>query len=152
MTSGSSPDKIRGWILDAYPSGQGEMYVWIISETNKRICLTDSFRPKIYVSSRQEEIELLISRLHKNRDIANWNFAYKYADPTNVEKSKVLELELKDCRRTNKLTNRILRMGGYSSFQVHNSKDRNYQHGPLARLPDHLKNRSGHHKARLIST
>jgi DNA polymerase I len=116
----SNSKKTKGWILDAYPSSQGEIAVWIISETNRRIRLTDRFHPKIYVSSKQEEIETLISRLYNNQDIFNWSFAYKYADPTDSQKSKVLELELKDCRRTNNLTTRILRMGEYSRFQVHN--------------------------------
>jgi DNA polymerase elongation subunit (family B) len=120
MLSINSPCKIRGWILDAYPSNEGEMAVWIISETNQRIRLTDKFQAKIYVSSNQENIEPLIGKLYNSTDVAKWNFVYKYAQPTDSEKSKVLELSLKDCRRTQYLTNAILRMGDYMRYQVSN--------------------------------
>ena len=120
MLSINSPCKIRGWILDAYPSNEGEMAVWIISETNQRIRLTDKFQAKIYVSSNQENIEPLIGKLCNSTDVAKWNFVYKYAQPTDSEKSKVLELSLKDCRRTLYLTNAILRMGDYMRYQVSN--------------------------------
>ncbi len=85
----NSLDKIRGWILDAYPAGEGEIAVWIIGESGQRIRLTDSFHPKIYVSAQEEEIERLISRLYSNHDIASWSFVYKYAQPTDPQKSKV---------------------------------------------------------------
>ena len=59
-------------------------------------------------------------RLYNNPDVINWDFAYKYAQPTDSEKSKVLELALRDCRRTTALTNNILRMGDYMRYQVSN--------------------------------
>ncbi|HUK85117.1 MAG TPA: hypothetical protein VLU95_04570 [Candidatus Acidoferrum sp.] len=59
MLSISNPCKIKGWIL-AYPSNEGEICVWIISETGQRIRLSDTFHPKIYVSSKEESIDPLI--------------------------------------------------------------------------------------------
>jgi len=56
-------DHVRGWILDAYPSGPGKIAVWIITENGERIKLADNFQPKIYVSAKQDEIERLVSRL-----------------------------------------------------------------------------------------
>ncbi len=120
MLSISSPCKIKGWILDAYPSNEGEITVWIISEAGLRIRLTDKFQPKIYVSTKQESIDPLIGRLYNNPDVAHWSFVFKYAQPTDSEKSKVLELSLRDCRRTTSLTNNILRMGDYMRYQVSN--------------------------------
>jgi DNA polymerase elongation subunit (family B) len=114
-----SSDKIQGWILDAYPSNEGEITVWIISQTDQRISLIDCFHPKIYVSSK-DNIEPLIGKLYNNQDVAKWNFAYKYAQPTDAQKTKVLELEVKDCRRTQTLTNHILRLGDFMRYQVHN--------------------------------
>ena len=72
------------------------------------------------MSSKQENIEPLISKLYKNDDIAKWSFVYKYAQPTDSEKTKVLEISLRDCRRTQYLTNAILRMGDYMRYQVSN--------------------------------
>ncbi len=120
MLSISSSCKIRGWVLDAYPSSEGEISVWIISETGQRIRFTDRFHPKIYVSSKQECIDPLIGKLYNNPDVLKWCFTYKYAQPTDSEKSKVLELELRDCRRTMALTNNILRLGDFLRYQVSN--------------------------------
>jgi DNA polymerase I len=120
MLSISSPCKIKGWIFDAYPSGEGEIAVWVISEAGQRLRLTDRFQPKIYVSSTQESVDSLIGRLYNNPDVAKWNFTYKYAQPTDSEKTKVLELALRDCRKTATLTNNILRLGDYMRYQVSN--------------------------------
>ena len=125
----AAPDHVKGWILDAYPSGQGEIAVWIISETGERIKLTDQFQNKIYISAGQDEIERLVSRLYNNQIIASWGFTYKYAQPTDAEKSRVLELTLKDCRKTSALTRNILKMGDYLRYQIHNCDlrgDRDY--------------------------
>jgi DNA polymerase elongation subunit (family B) len=115
-----APNRVKGWILDAYPAGEGEVAVWIISETGERIRLTDRFQPKIYVSAKQNELEPLISRLYNSQIIAAWSFVRKYAHPTDTDKSRVLELTLKDCRKTRSITRRILKMGDYLRYEIHN--------------------------------
>jgi len=111
---------VRGYLFDIYPTVFGEMTVWIITENGERVRLTDRFQPKIYVTGNQMDLERLIGKLYSNRDIAKWDFIYKYANPTDSEKSKVLEFTLKDCRRTNSLTNEILVQGDYLRYEVHN--------------------------------
>lgn len=124
MVSNSSQtlchDKIRGWILDAYPTEKGEIAVWIISESDQRIRLIDTFYPKIYVSGKQDEIERLASGFYNNHDIARWSFAQKYAHPTDTQKSRVLEITLKDYRKAPHFTQEILRIGDYAKYEVHN--------------------------------
>ncbi len=116
----SSSPKIRGWIFDVYPDNIGEMAVWIISENGQRIRLTDKFQPKIYVSGKKEDVEKLVGRIYSNENIANWCFVYKYANPMDAEKSRVLEITLKDCRKVSSLTNQILKLGDYLTYEVHN--------------------------------
>jgi len=111
---------IRGWILDVYAAEQGEVVVWIISESGQRIRLIDKFEPKIYVSGNQDEIERLASRFYRNQDIAKWSFAQKYAHPTDTQKTRVLEITLKDYRKTPNFTREILRLGDYTKYEVHN--------------------------------
>jgi DNA polymerase elongation subunit (family B) len=124
MSSDSSTaaalNRIKGWIFDVYPSTQGEVAVWVISEKGERIRLTDHFENKIYISGKPEEIERLASHFFSNSMIKSWNFAYKYAHPTDTEKTKVLETTLKDCRNTATFTNHILKMGDYLRYEVHN--------------------------------
>jgi DNA polymerase I len=118
QSSGNS--KVKGWIFDVYPSNIGEMAVWIISENGQRIRLTDKFQPKIYVSGIKDDQEKLVGKIYSNPDIANWHFVYKFVQPTDLEKSRVLEITLKDCRKVSSLTNQILKIGDYMRLEVHN--------------------------------
>ena len=125
--------RIRGWILDVYPSGFGEVTVWIIAENGERIRLTDLYQPKVYVSGKAENIERLASGFYANQNIATWTFAYKYAQPTDSEKSKVLEITLKDSRRISAFSREILKLGDYQTYEVHNCD----LHGDRAYFFDH---------------
>ncbi len=97
------------------------MVVWIISENGERIRLIDSFHPQIYVSGARRELEECISKLYHNKDIIDWRFTQKYAKPTDPQKSRILELTLKDYRKAFYLTKQILRLGDYSRLDVHNA-------------------------------
>src|SRR3990172_5477208 len=116
----AAPENVKGWIFDVYPTAVGEVAVWIIVENGKRIRLTDQFQPKVYVSGKQDEIERLASRFFSSSLIASWDFVYKYAHPTDAEKSRVLEVTLTDCRRTSSFTRSILEIGDYLKYEVHN--------------------------------
>ena len=57
--------RVKGWIFDLYPSTEGQMNVWFISENGKRIRLIDEFRAKFYVSRKNgtlDELYRLVSR------------------------------------------------------------------------------------------
>src|SRR4030042_2613382 len=116
----ANPKHIKGWILDVYPSTFGEVTVWIIAENGERIRLTDRFNPKIYVSGKEEDIERLASRFFANKAIASWSFAYKFAGATDGEKSKVLEVTMKDYRKTASFVQDVLEIGRYRRYQLHN--------------------------------
>ena len=125
----AGPNHVRGWILDVYPSALGEVAVWIIGKNGERIRLTDKFEPKIYVSGKEEDIERLASHLFSSKIIASWSFTYKLAHATDTEKSKVLEITLKDCRKIPSFTRSVLKMGDYLRYEVHNCDlhgDQNY--------------------------
>jgi DNA polymerase elongation subunit (family B) len=125
----SEPQRIRGWIFDVYPSEIGKVAVWVINETGERVRLTDRFQPCIYVSAKQEDLERLTSELFDNQKIASLKFTQKYAQPTDTEKSRVLEITVKDCRQIHALTLEILRMGDYLRYELHNcdiQNDRSY--------------------------
>jgi DNA polymerase I len=127
------PKKARGWLFDLYPSVFGEMTVWVIDENGERVRFTDRYQPKVYVSGKQEEIERLASGFYQNKNIAHWDFVNKYANPTDKEKSRVLEVTLQDCRKIRAFTDEVLRLGDYLRFEVHNCD----LHGDRAYLFDH---------------
>jgi DNA polymerase elongation subunit (family B) len=116
----ANPLRVKGWILDVYPSELGEVAVWVIGENGERVRLTDRFEPKIYISGKEEDIERLASRFFANNAIASWNFAYKFARAADTEKSKVLEITLKDCRKISSFVHSVLEMGRYLKYQIHN--------------------------------
>jgi len=116
----TNPKHVKGWVFDVYPYGFGEIVVWVIGENGERIRLTDKFRPTIYVSGKEEDIERLASGFFNNRMVASWDFVYKYASATDTDRSKVLAVELKDFRSISHFTRNILEMGRYLKYQVHN--------------------------------
>jgi len=111
---------VKGWLFDLYPSAFGQMSIWIIAETGERIRLIDEFKPKIYISGGQVDIERLLTRFFANRSVASCMFVYKYAIATDTRKSRVLEVALKDCRRIPFFVRGVLEAGGYLRYQVHN--------------------------------
>jgi len=124
---------VKGWLFDLYPSAFGEITVWIIAGNGERIKLTDRFRPTLYISGKNEALEKLASRFFNSKIVASWNFVYKYASATDIEKSKVLEVELKDCASSSFFTREVLEIGRYLQYQVHNCDLR----GDQAYLYDH---------------
>lgn len=111
---------VNGWILDLYPSALGQMTVWVITQGGERIRLVDEFNPKVYVSGGEEDLERLYTQLFTSRAVSSFDFVYKYARPTHMEKSKVLEVSLTDCRSIPAFTQRILETGRYLRYRVHN--------------------------------
>jgi DNA polymerase elongation subunit (family B) len=115
-----NPDRVRGWVLDAYPSALGEFAVWIIAENGERLRLTDSFKPRIYVSGNEDSLERLAGQFVYDRAVVSWDFVRRYADATDSEQSKVLEVTLKDCRASPSFTRRVLKAGRYLQYHVFN--------------------------------
>ncbi len=128
-SSTAAPNCVKGWLLDVYPSDPGKVAVWVISEKGERIKFTDTFQSCIYVSGKQDDLERLISRLFRNQKIASLKFVQKYAQATDTEKSRVLEITVKDCRQIPSLTLEILRIGDFLRYEIHNcdmQNDRSY--------------------------
>ncbi|MDH5783383.1 MAG: hypothetical protein OEZ35_06960, partial [Candidatus Bathyarchaeota archaeon] len=123
----ANPKRVKGWIFDLYPSAFGQMSIWIITENGQRIRLIDEFKPKICISGEEEDLQRLVTRFFANRSIASFSFVYKFASPTDIEKSKVLEVELKDCRRIPFFVRKVLETGRYLRYQLHNCDLRSTQ-------------------------
>ena len=128
----ANPKRVRGWLFDVYPSAHGEITVWIIADNGERVKLTDKFKPKVYVSGKLENLDRLTSRFFNSKIIASWGFVYKFACATDLEKSKVLEVELEDSNYMQFFTREVLELGRYLQYQVHNCD----LHGDQAYLYD----------------
>ena len=111
---------LRGWLLDLYPSDPGEMTVWIITENGDRVKLVDKFQPRIYVSGKMVDLSKLTDHFVTSRSVAKWRYVEKYADFMEGKKSKVLEITTTDCRRIPHFARKLLRLGEYRKFRLHN--------------------------------
>jgi DNA polymerase I len=72
---------------------------------------------------------VLLTKLCNNQKIASLRFTEKYVQPTDTEKSRVIELTIKDCRQIPSLELELLRMGDYLRYEIHNcnvQNDRSY--------------------------
>jgi len=120
LNNPASPRRLRGWILDVYPSAPRQMSVWIITENGQRICLMDEFEPTIYVSGRENELNNLLYWFLSEGSVDSCRFVQKYASPTASNKTKVLEVVLKDYRKISFLVRRVLQAGRYLRYRIHN--------------------------------
>jgi DNA polymerase I len=96
------------------------MIVWFITDNGERIRLIDEFKQRIYVSSKEYDLEKLLSRFASSKSIDSWRFVHKYADPTANSKTRVLEISLKGYESPSFFVRRILRAGQYLRYQVYN--------------------------------
>jgi DNA polymerase elongation subunit (family B) len=111
---------LRGWLLDLYPSDPGEMTVWTITENGDRVKLVDKFQPRIYVSGKMADLSKLTDHFVTSKSVAKWRYVEKYADFMEGKKSKVLEITTTDCRRIPHFARKLLRLGEYRKFRLHN--------------------------------
>ncbi len=118
--SAFSPDHVRGWILDVYPSDFGKFAVWLIAENGQRLRLTDTFQPILYIAGREESLDRLTSGFPYDRSVLSWDFVQRYASATDRRESKVLQVTLKDSRMSSAFTQRVLKAGRYLQYQVFN--------------------------------
>ncbi len=96
------------------------MSVWIITQDGKRLHLRDKFRTRIYVSCKKNEMNELFLGVLAEDFVDSYRFVQKYASPTASEKSRVLEVVLKDYSKTSFLVRRFLKAGRYLRYRVHN--------------------------------
>jgi DNA polymerase elongation subunit (family B) len=111
---------MRGWLLDLYPSGPNQLTLWIIEENGIRTKLVDHYTPRIYVSGDTTELNNLAKKIATSRSVQACRFVERQADLTDSAKRKVLEIDISDHRRKPHFARKLLRLGGYERFQVHN--------------------------------
>jgi DNA polymerase elongation subunit (family B) len=95
------------------------MTVWIIAENGERVKLVDKFQPKIYVSGKTSDLSKLTRQLITSKSVAKWRYVMKYADFMENKETKVLEITTTDCRRIPYFARKLLRLGGYRKFRLH---------------------------------
>lgn len=112
---------IEGWIFDLYAGQPGEMIAWVKTPTGRCVRLTDEWRPSIYVyCSDRADLAELVRYLRGRSLIRDWGFEWKFREPTDTHRSRVLRLTLSNAKRIEALAQEIHRAGGYRKFRVYN--------------------------------
>ncbi|KON28553.1 hypothetical protein AC481_01340 [miscellaneous Crenarchaeota group archaeon SMTZ-80] len=111
---------LRGWLLDVYPSPSGEMIVWFIAESGERVRFVDKFLNRIYISGNSSELKCLAEIIGENHSVADWCFVERYAHLFDNFKSEVLEISIRDYRRTHIFAKKLLRLIGCEKFNFYN--------------------------------
>jgi DNA polymerase elongation subunit (family B) len=92
----------------------------MITESGERLRLTDSFKPRIYISGKEDSLQRLATQFLYDNAVVSWDFVRRHARVTDPEESMVLEVILKDCRASPSFTRRALRAGRYLQYQIFN--------------------------------
>ena len=113
---------MRGWILDLYPGNPGEMVVWLKLENGEVRRLLDRWSPSIFVAS-DDGYEL--ARLGGHRliepEVLGSRLVGKVEQITDQAKSEVLELQVKDAKKTQLLARRIEGLGPFGLYRIYNA-------------------------------
>jgi len=80
-----------GWLFNLYPSPEGGMVLWLITRQGKPIRLCDTWRPSIYASARNSS-DLSPFLRREDLPISEFTVDYKYVDPGDFERTKVLRI------------------------------------------------------------
>ncbi len=106
--------KHLGWILDLYHK-PGYMVVWLKKPDGRCVRLIDRWKPKLHVGGNYRELVDLACKSY----IEQCRFVDKFERAGDIEKTRVLEIEVETDDEAAKLANRIQREGNYSRFRLY---------------------------------
>jgi len=111
---------MRGWILDLYPGNPGEMVVWFKRENGQAVRLVDHWTPSIFVGADS------MADLGAPLKIMGSEFAWawptrKFEKVTDVERSDVMEIKVRDAKKTQQVAGRVERLDPFGAYRLYNA-------------------------------
>jgi DNA polymerase, archaea type len=106
--------KHLGWILDLYHK-PGEMVVWLKQVDGTCVRLSDKWKPKMHVGGDYRDLAELACKPYVER----FRFVEKYETAGDLERSRVLEIEVKSDGEAAHLASRIEQDGSFSRFRLY---------------------------------
>jgi DNA polymerase elongation subunit (family B) len=107
--------KHLGWILDLYHKS-GQMVVWLKKPDGACVRLTDRWKPRIHVGGDLQNLADLACKSY----VKQCRFVDKYERAGDLDKSRVLEIEVENDQEATNLANRIQREHNSHSFRLYN--------------------------------
>ena len=106
--------KHLGWILDLYHK-PGQMVIWLKKPDGDSVRLVDYWRPKIHVCGDYKDLVELACKSHTNGS----RFINKFERAGDLEKSRVLEIDVESDNEAAELARQIQRDGKYSKYRLY---------------------------------
>jgi DNA polymerase, archaea type len=107
--------KHLGWILDLYYK-PGQMVVWLKKQDGACVRLIDRWKPRIHVGGDLKDLADLACQSY----VKQCRFVDKYERAGDLDKSRVLEIEVENDREAINLATRIQREHNSPRFRLYN--------------------------------
>jgi len=111
--------RLEGWLLDLYPS-EGGMVVWLKTSDGKTVKFIDDYHPTLYVHASPEELKELEVQLATSESVKEISYAEKRVRLRDLEKSKVMKIEVTSISRFPHFARKIVRLGEYKKYHLFN--------------------------------
>jgi len=113
---------MNGWILDLHPGDPGEMVVWLKEGPGRTTRLVDRWTPSFCVAcDSREELVTLADEGWLNLEAERLTFVPRYVKVTDLEKSDVLEVKVKDAKEMVHLAARVERSKPFGFYRIYNA-------------------------------
>ncbi|HKZ41932.1 MAG TPA: 3'-5' exonuclease, partial [Candidatus Hodarchaeales archaeon] len=113
---------MKGWILDVYPGNPGEIVVWIKREDSNAIRFVDKWTPSIFVATDEaSDLQSLSKQPFIEQYVSNFRFVEKTEKITDLKKTKVLEINLKDAKKIGDVAQKIERLKTFGTYLIYNA-------------------------------
>lgn len=113
---------MRGWILDLYPGGPGEMVVWIKGEDETVHRFVDTWTPSLFVACRfPGELSSLATAREIQPYVGDSRIVRSYERIIDQYRSDVLELKVRNALKLPLLASIIERSKPFGYFRLYNA-------------------------------
>ena len=106
--------KYSGWILDLYHR-DGQMIVWLKKQDGSCVRLVDDWKPRLHVCGQTRDLLDLACKPY----VPNARFVEKFEKAGDRERTRSLEIEVRNDKEAGSLARRIQRLGNYSKFRLY---------------------------------
>ncbi len=106
--------KYSGWILDLYHR-DGQMIVWLKKQDGSCVRLVDDWKSRLHVCGQTRDLLDLACKPY----VPNARFVEKFEKAGDRERTRSLEIEVRNDKEAGSLARRIQWLGNYSKFRLY---------------------------------
>lgn len=115
-----SKGRVKGWLLDVYPTGKNKMVICLKEKSGKTQLFKDAYTPELYVHGSSRKLERLEKDLDENENVANWCYEKKKVRLRDSKESPAIRVECSSMGEIRDLAKSIARLGEYRDYELYN--------------------------------